>query len=92
MLVRPTSRPDHLQQQGGGSALALNVLGRLKHDAREMKEAGDLYTRALALSGNDSAIFQVRRLMREWNGMVGLGVSMQGAPPPPFLFLLSSLV
>jgi hypothetical protein len=39
--------------------VALNVLGRLKHDAREFKEAGDLYTRALALSGNDSAIFQV---------------------------------
>ena len=38
----------------------MNLLGRLRHDAREFKEAGDLYTQALALSPNDSAIFQVR--------------------------------
>lgn len=57
--------------QGSKSALAVNLLGRLRHDAREFKEAGDLYTQALALSPNDSAIFQVTACGR---GLLGMGV------------------
>ncbi|EWM30007.1 tetratricopeptide repeat family protein [Nannochloropsis gaditana] len=41
-----------------GSALLLNVLGRLEHDAQNFKAASDLYTQALTLQPNSSTIFQ----------------------------------
>lgn len=43
---------------GSVSALLLNVLGRLEHDAQNFKAASDLYTQALTLQPNSSTIFQ----------------------------------
>lgn len=59
-LTRPLSLSNHTltHTQGAKSALALNLLGRLKHDARDFAAAGDLYTKALAAAPNDSAVFQ----------------------------------
>ena len=54
----PHLRSLSLTPSGSTSALVLNILGRLEHDAQNFKVAGDLYTQALTLQPNSSAIFQ----------------------------------
>lgn len=54
----PHLRALSLTPGGSASALVLNILGRLEHDAQNFKTAADLYTQALTLHPNSSSIFQ----------------------------------